>query len=188
MEEKLSANRFSFNQLLNETFNVHINVNSYKQYDRIFVYCEVQGSEVYASFKINIDIFNSENQLVATQTLLNIQAEKFDGIASSRTLLLDRNIKEDYYFQVYPSNSYLFSKEYNSNQIILIGLDHEGRREYVNRLVLGDVVNLIREKDNPYDSNAIKVLDFNQNHIGYIKKECAIFYKDRERKISCVNE
>ena len=52
--------------------------------------------------------------------------------------------------------------------------DHIGDREYwIDQINLGDRVDLLREPTNPYDSNAVSVLDPMRNQLGYLKREVA---------------
>lgn len=59
------------------------------------------------------------------------------------------------------------------NEVKLVGITIENRVEFVSKLCVGDEVFLERDKNNIYDKNAIKVLDKNQNLLGYISKQWA---------------
>ena len=49
----------------------------------------------------------------------------------------------------------------------------EDRIEVVKKLTIGEEIFFVREKDNQYDSNAIKVVNKNNETIGYVTKEKA---------------
>jgi hypothetical protein len=53
------------------------------------------------------------------------------------------------------------------------GVTFEGRQELIKNLHIGESIKLIREFNNPYDINAIKVVSENNSHIGYINRKLA---------------
>ena len=53
-----------------------------------------------------------------------------------------------------------------------VGVTKGNRQETIERLSSGDMLELEREPDNPYDENAIKVLDLDDD-IGYLSRELA---------------
>lgn len=61
----------------------------------------------------------------------------------------------------------------------VVGITLPKRRDFVKKLQIGDKVQLVREKDNDYDANAIKVLDSNNNHLGYIASAWAFIYASK---------
>lgn len=52
--------------------------------------------------------------------------------------------------------------------VALVGMKHRGTEALVASLPAGEPLILIRERDNPYDSNAVQVWARDQ-HVGYIK-------------------
>lgn len=61
----------------------------------------------------------------------------------------------------------------------LVGITQPNRREFVKKLQIGDKVQLVREVNNEYDANAIKVLDSDNNHLGYIAAVWAFIYASK---------
>jgi len=53
------------------------------------------------------------------------------------------------------------------------GVSFDGRQRYVRRLRIGESLILERDRYNPYDRNAIKVMNSNGEQIGFISKEIA---------------
>ena len=51
-----------------------------------------------------------------------------------------------------------------------VGVTFEQRQGYVSRLVEGDVLRVVREADNPNDSNAVALVDRDGCRIGYLKR------------------
>ena len=58
-------------------------------------------------------------------------------------------------------------------ETVVVGVTHDGRQEVVDRLWPGDEVILRREPNNLYDRNAIMVLRWNDEQIGYIERGLA---------------
>ena len=44
----------------------------------------------------------------------------------------------------------------------------EGWKETLDKLKVGDILTLVPEPSNKYDSNAIKIVNFDDEHLGYI--------------------
>ena len=53
------------------------------------------------------------------------------------------------------------------------GVTFDNRQRLIRRMSVGDTVSLVRDPCNPYDSNAIKVINTNGDQIGFISKELA---------------
>lgn len=84
----------------------------------------------------------------------------------------NRNLKEDIYDAVIVEE-YADKKTYsNSFFSTVAGVTFEGRQEYVKKCRLGQELELIRDKMNVHDRNAIAVYA-GDNQVGYIKKEIA---------------
>lgn len=82
----------------------------------------------------------------------------------------------------YSSGEYNKQKGYQENrsyvpgEIIetsVAGVTFDGRQELIKKLNIGEPIRLIRETNNPYDFNAIKVVTEKGAHIGYINRELA---------------
>lgn len=84
---------------------------------------------------------------------------------------------------------YLISKKYSdiiknweekasvtSFTIPVVGINIKDRKSFVEKLNIDDALYLERELNNDYDKNAIKVLDEDNNHIGYIPSDYAVIY------------
>jgi hypothetical protein len=63
--------------------------------------------------------------------------------------------------------------------IPIVGINITERKKYVAELKQGDELILLRDPANPFDNNAIKALDLNLNHIGFLSKEWAAIYADK---------
>jgi single-stranded-DNA-specific exonuclease len=55
----------------------------------------------------------------------------------------------------------------------VVGVTFENRQEVVALLIEGEQVYLIREKENAFDPNAIKVCRWNSQQVGYLSRELA---------------
>lgn len=55
----------------------------------------------------------------------------------------------------------------------VVGVNHEGRLFHLQHLHEGERLYLIREKDNPHDPNAIRVLDTLGDTLGYLRRTLA---------------
>jgi single-stranded-DNA-specific exonuclease len=55
----------------------------------------------------------------------------------------------------------------------VVGVIFEDRQAVVALLTEGERVSLIREPDNPFDSNAVKVVRWDHQQIGYLDRELA---------------
>lgn len=63
-----------------------------------------------------------------------------------------------------------------SNNIIVVGINYNGRKQYISKLSNGDELFYSREPENKYDHNAIQIKDKDGNMIGYISSDYANFY------------
>lgn len=61
----------------------------------------------------------------------------------------------------------------------MVGVTRPERRKFVSNVKIGDNLFLIRDEDNPYDRNAILVVDNDDNEIGFIAKDWASIYADK---------
>ena len=55
----------------------------------------------------------------------------------------------------------------------VVGVSFEGRQKYVRQTQVNEQLTLQRDYNNPYDRNAIKVINASGNQIGFISKELA---------------
>ena len=58
----------------------------------------------------------------------------------------------------------------------VVGESFENRQLDLDRLVIGDAVYLIREPSNPYDSNAVAVVNRERRVLGYLKREVSLWF------------
>lgn len=55
--------------------------------------------------------------------------------------------------------------------------DHIGdRSHWISQLATGDPINLVREPSNPFDNNAVMVVDRSRRHLGYLKRDVATWF------------
>lgn len=66
--------------------------------------------------------------------------------------------------------------ESTSDNIQVVGITLPQRKPFVSALNEGDILQIVREPHNEYDSRAIKVNDSNGNQIGYFAKDCNSIY------------
>lgn len=132
------------------------------------------------------DFFLSNNKIIEVKGFWNrASRDKVKGFREKypeyELLIIDGDM--------YITLSRLYSKHipewehdavYFTKEIIpLIGITQPNRREFVKQLKVGDKVQLVREKDNQYDASAIKVLDLDNNHLGYIATGWACIYASK---------
>ncbi len=70
----------------------------------------------------------------------------------------------------------------------VVGESFENRYRDLDRLFLGEGVYLAREPQNPYDSNAVAVLNRDRRTLGYLKREVSVWFApilDRGRRFTC---
>jgi hypothetical protein len=67
----------------------------------------------------------------------------------------------------------------NSVILPIVGITQRERIPFVEKLLVGDKVILERDVNNPYVKNAIKVLDNDGEHLGFISKDWASIYAEK---------
>ena len=55
----------------------------------------------------------------------------------------------------------------------LVGVSYEGRQQVVSLLRVGEIVFLVREENNAYDHNAIRVIRGDKSQVGFINRDLA---------------
>jgi hypothetical protein len=63
--------------------------------------------------------------------------------------------------------------------IQVVGITIPNRKAYVADLTINEEINLVRDKNNEYDSNAIMVTNKSGNQIGFIAKDCASIFASK---------
>ncbi|MEX3746527.1 HIRAN domain-containing protein [Lysinibacillus xylanilyticus] len=64
-------------------------------------------------------------------------------------------------------------------KVFVVGINRPERKVAVSKLKENDEVILVRDAENPYDSNAIAVVNQEGNQIGFIRKDWASIYADK---------
>jgi len=77
---------------------------------------------------------------------------------------------DDYWYQSYTSKLDNRSSAKKPIETKVVGVTYEGRQSIVALLKVGEEVQLIREPENPYDRNSIRVLRKNGQCLGFIGK------------------
>ena len=62
--------------------------------------------------------------------------------------------------------------ETTTDIIQVVGITIQQRKPFVTKIKAGDILKIVREPNNEYDSRAIRVEDSDGNHIGYLAKDC----------------
>lgn len=55
----------------------------------------------------------------------------------------------------------------------VVGVSFDGRQRIIRQTKVGETLSLVREPNNPYDRNAIMVLNSSGSQLGYISKDVA---------------
>lgn len=110
--------------------------------------------------------WDSRSKLNVSQFMEQHPDAKYLVIDSDMYRCIDRK-----YRQIIP-NWETKPVENNADIIQVVGITIPQRKPYVANLKIGDVLEIVREPDNPYDSRAIRVNDSNGNQVGYFAKDC----------------
>jgi len=72
----------------------------------------------------------------------------------------------------------------NADEFItrVVGVRHEGRCERLDHMSNGDIVSLIWDRNNPYDPNAILVMNTHGDDLGYVRRGIARHLARRVKK------
>lgn len=68
---------------------------------------------------------------------------------------------------------------FTNDHIQVVGITLPQRKPFVSKINVGDLLEIIREPFNEYDSRAIRVNDLNGNQIGYFAKDCNSIYSPK---------
>lgn len=55
----------------------------------------------------------------------------------------------------------------------VVGVSFEGRQRFVRQTRVGEALSLVRDPGNPYDRNAIMVINSSGNQLGFLSKDLA---------------
>lgn len=78
---------------------------------------------------------------------------------------------DGYWTDIYDNDSQPANRKPIKTKVV--GVTYEGRQSIVALLSVGEEVQLVREPDNPYDKNAIKVVRKTGQCFGYINRDLA---------------
>ena len=129
--------------------------------------------EVIATGEPVIGILPNESFIPATELVV---AEVIDDIANISDLAGHADTQTDDFAPANRIPRFTFR---------VVGESFENRQLDLDRLVLGDAVYLIREPSNPYDSNAVAVVNRERRVLGYLKREVSLWFApilDKGRK------
>lgn len=136
----------------------------------------------YVSFSYVPDFVLSDGTLIEVKGNLDYRSlqnmKRFKELYPNENIIvIDRDI---YYLLEKKYSSLISNWEKTSNTltcyICVVGITFKERKQYVDRLKEDDEIFIVRELDNKYDKNAIKVLDKDNNHLGYIAGDYACYY------------
>lgn len=65
---------------------------------------------------------------------------------------------------------------FTNDHIQVVGITLPERKNFVSQLNIGDILEIVREPQNEYDSRAIRVNDCMGNQVGYFAKDCNCIY------------
>ncbi|MBB1125790.1 HIRAN domain-containing protein [Thiospirillum jenense] len=82
--------------------------------------------------------------------------------------------KDDYWYRYYTAAANHQPSVKKSIETKVVGVAYEGRQAIVALLKVGEEVQLVREPNNPYDGNAIKVVRHTGQCFGFINKSLAV--------------
>lgn len=178
-----STNKLFIFPELNKRFGFNL-VSSYFNNDYVhYINLEIIGDELYGKFQINIDIYDDEGNFKMPISKTSIDGKTFDGITAQQIRLSNKHLEalENCHIRIYPTNTYLESKLYNSMTLVQVGLNFGNRREFIDKLKIGDSVTLELDSYNKFDKFAVKVLDSKENHIGFLSSDCAFIYNQHSK-------
>lgn len=175
---------------VNKKFGIDI-VCSFFEYEFLdFLNIEILGDTLYGEFIINIDIYNNAGYFLGNISMIPIKGELFDGISAHQIVIRnsDLELMKKGHIRIYPTNKYLEDSKYEEMKLVQVGINFGDRKKFVEKLKAGDVVYLVPDSMNEYDKFAVKVLDLEENHIGFLSSECAFIYnqfiQDQQYKVA----
>jgi len=115
---------------------------------------------------------SSESKYRENPTSNTLQAQH-DSITSQSS-------SSEYWYRYYSSESNPSESEIpTAFQEKVVGVTHENRQEIVKKLRVGEKVFLVRDPDNPFDGNAIKVVTRAGEKFGFLRRELASILAER---------
>jgi hypothetical protein len=132
--------------------------------------------EVIATGEPVIGVLPDESFVPATEYVV---AEVIDDTQNSNDLAANADTQNDDWTPANRIPRFTFR---------VVGESFENRQLDLNRLLIGEAVYLIREPHNPYDSNAVAVVNRERRVLGYLKREVSLWFApilDKGRKFQC---
>jgi tellurite resistance protein/DNA-directed RNA polymerase subunit RPC12/RpoP len=123
-----------------------------------------------------IGVLPDESFVPATEYVV---AEVIDDIQNSNDLAANADTQNDDWTPANRIPRFTFR---------VVGESFENRQLDLSRLSIGEAVYLIREPHNPYDSNAVAVVNQERRVLGYLKREVSLWFApilDKGRKFQC---
>ena len=136
----------------------------------------------YVSFSYVPDFVFNDGTLIEVKGNLDYRSlqnmKRFKELYPNENIIvIDRDI---YYLLEKKYSSLISNWEKTSNTLTcyidVVGITFKERKQFVDKLNDNDELYIVRELDNKFDKNAIKVLDKDNNHIGYISGDYACYY------------
>ncbi|MDR3597057.1 HIRAN domain-containing protein [Clostridium sp.] len=167
---------------LEKAFNIEISFNAYleSRYDKryIFIVGEIIGDILNYDILISTSVYDELKNLIIEQEV-KLEADKFEGRDAFKFYIgLNDNVEVSK-ITVRPILRLMKDPLYKPGILPVVGITIKERKQYVKKINIGENVRLLREPNNPYDKNAIKVLDCDDNMLGYISKEWAVLYVNK---------
>lgn len=136
----------------------------------------------YMSFMYVPDLILNDGTLIEIKG--NLDYRSLQNMKRFKELYPDKNIvvidRDIYYLLEKKYSTLVPNWENTANSlncyITVVGITLTERKQYVDKLKDNEELYIVRELDNKFDTNAIKVLDKNHNHIGYISSDYACYY------------
>lgn len=157
-------------------FDLELSVNAYHQVrhgrDSVSVIGEIIGIQLQYDLLVLGELLDPSGK-VRKESSIRIEAEKFDGISPFQMNFLLTNDSNISKIRIYPILEVMKQPYYISGLYPVVGIAIPSRSPFVINMKIGDGVMLLREPENSYDRNAIRVLDPQGNILGYIAKELA---------------
>ncbi|MEK4006371.1 HIRAN domain-containing protein [Paenibacillus sp. FSL H3-0333] len=130
------------------------------------------------------DFWLSDNKIIEVKGFWDYESRLkvswfVNNINTYSLLLIDRDLYYDIYNSfkdVIPNFEDDTSHNPTKETVPVVGITIAERKKFVVNISEGDDLFLVRDPLNEYDKNAIKVVDLDKNHIGFISKEWAVIY------------
>jgi hypothetical protein len=132
------------------------------------------------------DFFLSNNLILEIKGFWNYESVNKVYMFKNQIKNYDLKIIDtDMFYSLYKKYQHIISNLESVNirpskeQIPVVGIQFKERKPFVNALIEGEKVFLHRDINNEYDKNAIKVLNLQDNFLGYMAKEWASIFAEK---------